>query len=312
MRKFIIDTDTGSDDAVALIMALKSDAIKIEAITTVAGNITLEQATDNALMTIEIAKGHVPPVYKGSSKPLRRKLETAAHVHGQDGMGDQGLIHPTLKAAGDNAVDKILELVKLNPDEIELITIGPVTNIAKAILKEPETMKKLKHIYAMATGGFGPGNVTPVAEFNVYVDAEAFDIMLNAGVPITIAGFDICLGQAALTKGEIDKIRQSTSTVGSFAMACNQGKIEWNLKYYNEYIINLPDPLAMAAALWPEVILEAPDAHCYTCTVEEAAYGQVIVDTGNFGNKTAPFNAKVIKVIDTVAYKEKLVKLLSE
>jgi purine nucleosidase len=312
LRKFIIDTDTGSDDAVALIMAFKSQDIEIEAITTVAGNITLDQATDNALMTMEITKGHMPPVYKGASVPLKRELKTAANVHGNDGMGDQGLIHPSLKASDGDAVDKIIEIVKAYPNEIEIVTIGPVTNIAKAILKDAQTMKKVKHIYAMATGGFGPGNITPVAEFNVYVDAEAFEIMLGLGVPVTIAGFDICLGEAALNKEEIEGIRQAGTPEGTYAMACNQRKIEWNLEKFNSYVINLPDPIAMAAALWPQIVLEAPQAHCYTCTHEEAAYGQVIVDTGHFGNETQAFNARVIKTIDVALYKEKLIKVLSE
>lgn len=312
MRKYIIDTDTGSDDAVALIMALKEEGIDIKAITTVCGNIPLEQATQNALMTMEITKGYMPPVYVGAEAPLHRPLKTATYVHGNDGMGDQGLIHPTLEANKEDAVDKIIEIVKANPNEIEIVTIGPVTNIAKAIMREPEVMKQVKHIYAMATGGFGPGNVTPVAEFNVYVDAEAFEIMLNAGVPITIAGFDICLGESALNKEEIDFIRNSGKAEATFAMACNKSKIDWNLKAFNRYDINLPDPIAMAAALWDDIIDEAVEAHCYTCTKEEPAYGQVIVDPGTFGNETKAFNAKVIKSINVPVYKKKLIEALTK
>ncbi|QEN05698.1 nucleoside hydrolase [Thiospirochaeta perfilievii] len=310
MRKFIIDTDTGSDDAIALIMALKSKEINIEAITTVCGNITLEQATLNALMTIEVTDTVKPPVFSGSSKPLKRKLETAEGVHGQDGMGGKGLIHPTLKKTGSNAVEKILSIVEENPGEIEIITIGPVTNLAQAILEAPETMKKVKHIYSMATGGFGPGNVTPVAEFNVYVDAEAFDIMLRSDIPITIAGFDICIGDAAFNEDEINFLRSSESSLARFAMDINSQKIEWNIKTYNRYAVNLPDPVAMAVALWDDIVIEKVEAHCHTCIKEEAAYGQVIVDTGKFGNKTEDFNAVVIKSIDADLYKKRLIKLL--
>ena len=311
MRKYIIDTDTGSDDAVALIMALKSPDISIEAITTVCGNVPLEQATKNALMTMEITNGHMPPVYVGEELPIERPLKTATHVHGIDGMGDQGLIHPTLQVNAGHAVDKIIEIVKANPEEIEIVTIGPVTNIARAVMKAPEVMKTVKHIYAMATGGFGPGNVTPVAEFNVYVDGEAFEIMLNAGIPITIAGFDICLGEAALNKEEIDFVRNAGKPEATFAMACNERKIEWNLKAFNRYDINLPDPIAMAVALWDDIITEGVEAHCYTCTKEEPVYGQVVVDPGCFGNETQPFNATVIKSIDAQLYKKKLIELLT-
>lgn len=312
MRKYIIDTDTGSDDAVALMMALKTNDIKIEAITTVCGNIPMLQATKNALMTIEVTKGFKPPVYSGSQNPLKRTLKTATSVHGNDGMGDQGLINPTIKVTGTDAVAKILEIVKNNPDEIEIVTIGPVTNIAKAILKDPEVMRNVKHIYSMATGGFGPGNITPVAEFNVFVDAEAFQIMLSSGIPITIAGFDICIGEAALNRDEIEYLRQSDSPAAKFAMLANGKKLNWHIKNYNRYEINLPDPVAMAVALWDDIIIDSTPAHCYTCTLEEPSYGQVIVDTGKFGNKTKPFNAVVIKSINIKLYKERLMKLLTK
>lgn len=312
MRRFIIDTDTGSDDAVALIMALKSPEITIEAITTVSGNVPLIQASQNALMAIEVTKRATPPVYAGANQPLKRPLMTARDVHGQDGMGDQGLIHPTGRLAEGDAVDKIIELVERYPDEIEIITIGPVTNIAKAILRASEVMKRVKHIYAMATGGFGPGNITPVAEFNVYVDAEAFEIMLNSGIDITIVGFDICLGDAAFDKEEIEHIRNSGKPEAVFAIDCNRSKIDWNLKRYNRYCINWPDPLAMAVALWEDIVVESVPAHCYTCTIEEPAYGQVIVDTGFFGNKTKAFNAQVIRRIDSAKYKARVIDLLTK
>ncbi|MCT6817642.1 MAG: nucleoside hydrolase, partial [Lysinibacillus fusiformis] len=128
MRKLIIDTDTGSDDAVALIMALKSTNLKVEAITTVCGNVPIELATKNALMTIEVANGQKPPLYVGAAKPLMRDLVTAVNVHGEDGMGDCHLIHPTLLPESKHAVDAILELIENNPGEVEIVTIGPVTN----------------------------------------------------------------------------------------------------------------------------------------------------------------------------------------
>ncbi|MEK4068912.1 nucleoside hydrolase [Peribacillus sp. FSL R5-0717] len=110
-------------------------------------------------------------------------------------MGDDDLIHPTINPEPGHAVDVILDLVEKNPGEIEIVTIGPVTNIALAILKAPETMNKVKRIYTMGTAGFGAGNTTPVAEFNVYVDAEAYSIIMKSGIPISIIGFDICLGE---------------------------------------------------------------------------------------------------------------------
>ncbi|KZE81945.1 hypothetical protein AV654_09745 [Paenibacillus elgii] len=315
MRKLIIDTDTGSDDAVAIIMALKSADVKVEAITTVCGNVPLELATKNALMTIEVANGQKPPLYVGAAKPLMRDLVTAVNVHGEDGMGDCDLIHPTLLPESKHAVDAILDIVEQNPGEIEIITIGPVTNIALAILKAPETMKKVKHIYTMGTSGFGPGNTTPVAEFNVYVDAEAYRIMLNSGIPMTIIGFDVCLGEAALTKDDMDILLASGKPEAVFSVKCNRSLLEYNIERCNEPIIDLPDAVAMGVVLWNEIVVEDKWCYCYVCTMEEAAYGQVILNDGSklaisdgFAGLTP--NAKVCKTINNRLFKEKLISLL--
>lgn len=315
MRKIIIDTDTGSDDAVALIMALKSNEVKVEAITTVCGNVPLELATKNALMTIEIANGQKPPLYVGVGKPLFRNLVTAVNVHGEDGMGDCNLINPSIKAENKHAVDAILEIVENNPNEVEIVTIGPATNIAFAILKAPETMKKVKHIYSMGTSGFGPGNTTPVAEFNVYVDAEAYSIMLKSEIPITIIGFDVCLGDAALNKSDMDLLLTSGKKEAEFSVKCNRTLLEYNLQRSGKHIVDLPDAVAMGVVLWNDIVLEKKLCYCYTCTVEEAAYGQVIINDGSklaisdgFGSHTP--NAVVCKTIDSKLYKERLLNLL--
>lgn len=315
MRKLIIDTDTGSDDAVAIIMALKSADVKVEAITTVCGNVPLELATKNALMTIEVANGKKPPLYVGAAKPLMRDLVTAVNVHGEDGMGDCDLIHPTLLPESKHAVDAILDIVEQNPGEIEIVTIGPVTNIALAILKAPETMKKVKHIYTMGTSGFGPGNTTPVAEFNVYVDAEAYRIMLNSGIPMTIIGFDVCLGEAALTRDDMDVLLASGKPEAVFSVKCNRSLLEYNIQRCNEPIVDLPDAVAMGVVLWNEIVLEDKRCYCYVCTMEEAAYGQVILHDGSklaisdgFAGHTP--NAKVCKTINNPLFKEKLISLL--
>jgi len=315
MRKLIIDTDTGSDDAVALIMALKSTNLKVEAITTVCGNVPVELATKNALMTIEVANGQKPPLYVGAAKPLMRDLVTAVNVHGEDGMGDCHLINPTLLPESKHAVDAILELIENNPGEIEIVTIGPVTNIALAILKAPDTMKKVKHIYAMGTSGFGPGNTTPVAEFNVYVDAEAYSIMLNSGIPTTIIGFDVCLGEAALNKDDMDVLLASGKEEAVFSVQCNRSLLAYNLQRSNEHIVDLPDAVAMGVVLWDEIVLEDKLCYCYVCTTEAAAYGQVIINDGSKLAISDGFaghvpNATVCKTIDNQLFKKRLLELL--
>ncbi|MED4696821.1 nucleoside hydrolase [Peribacillus frigoritolerans] len=315
MRRLIIDTDTGSDDAVALIMALKSTNFKVEAITTVCGNVPVELATKNALMTIEVANGQKPPLYVGAGKPLMRDLVTAVNVHGEDGMGDCNLINPTLLPETKHAVDAILEIIENNPGEIEIVTIGPVTNIALAILKAPETMKKVKRIYSMGTAGFGPGNTTPVAEFNVYVDAEAYSIMMKSGIPISIIGFDICLGEAAWNREDMEFLMVSQKEEAVFAVQCNRSLLEYNLQASGGHFVDLPDAVAMGVVLWDDIVIEDKLCYCYVCTTEEATYGQVIVNDGSklaisdgFAGHTP--NATICKTIDNQLFKKRLLELL--
>ena len=315
MRKMIIDTDTGSDDAVALIMALKSEDVDVLAVTTVAGNVPLDKATKNALMTIEIAGGQKPPLYVGAEKPLFRELLTAEGVHGEDGMGDCDLIHPAGTAEEGRAVDQILKIIEQNPGEVEIVTIGPATNIALAVMQAPETMRKVKHLWSMGTAGFGRGNTTPVAEFNVYVDAEAWSVMMNAGIPMSVIGFDVSLGEAAWSEEEAERLLSSGKPEAVFAVECNRSLLEYSHRTHGIRSIVLPDAVAMAVVLWDDIVLEMPLCHCFTCTKEEAAYGQVIVNEGlklaiSDGYAGHEPNARVCRRIDNGLYKEKLELLL--
>lgn len=315
MRKIIIDTDCGSDDAVALMMALKSNEVSVEAITTVGGNVPLDFAAKNALMTMEITEGQKPPLYVGAFKPLFRELVTAVNVHGEDGMGDADLIHPTKIPENEHAVDAIIRIVKSCPDDIEIVTIGPATNIALAIMKDPDTMKGVKHIYSMGTSGFGPGNCTPVSEFNVYVDAEAYHIMITAGIPVTIIGFDLCLGDSALTKTELETLMNSGKKEALFAVECNRMVVDYNIAARGQHILDLPDAVAMGALLWDDIVLEKKPCYAYVCIKEEAAYGQVIFNDGSKLAIQEGFaghnpNVVVCTKIDTKLYKKRLLSLL--
>lgn len=314
MRKIIIDTDTASDDAVAILMALRSEEVEVLAVTTVAGNVPLEQATKNALMTIKIAGAQKPKVYPGCSRPIFRELITAESAHGNDGMGDKGLIHPVSKPEETHGVDAILKYVKEYPGEVELIVIGPATNIAVAIFQEPETMKKVKRIYTMGTAGFGKGNTTPVAEYNVYADAESYHVMLTSGIPVTIVGFDMCLGDAALNRDEIEQMRRSESPVVRFAVDCNEAILAMNIRRSGEYIIDLPDPVTMGVALYPEIVKETVEALCSVSYLDKLTYGEVVIEQKEFTGigRSDAFepNADVVKSIDGLLFKEKLLEAL--
>lgn len=312
MRKIIIDTDTGSDDAVAILMALREPTVEVVAVTTVCGNVNMEQATINAFRSIEAAGTYVPPVYKGAYRPLMRDAVTAENVHGQDGMGDLGLPIPDMQAEKEHAVEALIRIVKENPGEIEIVAIGPVTNLALAMMKDPEAMKLVKHIYSMGSGGYGMGNVTSVAEFNVFVDAEAYKVMVDFPVPKTIIGYDICsLPGAFIEENEIDEMKNE-GPVSQFAIDCNSTLIDYCKRVWGSRKLDLPDPHAMAAVLWPETVLEEHECHCFVCTADDPAYGQVVVDYRKFDavnkdklEKRRP-NANVIKLMDTALFKKKL------
>lgn len=315
MRKFIIDTDTGSDDAVALLLALKSDEIEVIGVTTVCGNVPLAQATQNALMCIEVS-GRDVPLYVGSDRPLVREPVTALNVHGSDGMGDNDLVHPTRVPEQGHAVDYLIESARKYAGELELITIGPVGNVARAIQKDPEAMKGIKRVWTMGTGGFGPGNCTPVAEFNVFADAESYAILLQSGIPVTIVGFDLCLGKAAWTPDELERIR-AASPAGQFAVDCNRCVLDYNVRRSGERIVDLPDVVAVAVALWDDVVLERVDRYCWCCTEEWHTYGQVILydvedeDVQQYCGITET-NAEVIRNIDYALFKQRLEAVLSK
>lgn len=196
------------------------------------------------------------------------------------------------------------------------LRIGTQTSLDNiCLVRVSEIMKLVKHIYTMGTSGFGPGNTTPVAEFNVYADAEAYRIMLGSGIPITIIGFDVCLGEAALNKADMDVLLSSGKAEAEFSVTCNRSVLEYNLQRSNEHIVDLPDAVAMGVVLWDEIVVEDKFCYCYVCTIEEAAYGQVIINDGSKLAISDGFaghipNAKVCKMINNPLFKEKLISLL--
>jgi purine nucleosidase len=308
MRRFIVDTDTASDDAVALIMALREPGIRVEAITVVAGNLPLDLAVKNALVSVEVAHTYRPPVYKGMAKPLLRELFTSEFVHGSDGMGEMDLPAPAIVAEREHAVDAILRLVAANPGELELITLGPLTNIAMACLKAPETMKLLKRITIMGGAGFGPGNITPVAEFNIYVDAEAASIVLNSGIPLLIAGWDVSLGKSFINEEDMAYLLATGSEIAIFCVRCNRSLQAFNLERFGKREFDLPDPAAVAAAIYPDVIADACECYAYVDYAAGPSYGQLVIDQMRLLGKEP--NAVVLKALDPEKFKEHLFRAI--
>src|SRR5713101_7719058 len=182
--RVIIDTDPGVDDALALLLAMRSPELKIEAITAVAGNVPLELTLPNALRMVEIAGRTDIPVAAGAKGPLLRRLVTAACAHGENGLGGAVFPEPKIKPVADPAPEFIRQVVRKYPHEMTLITIGPLTNIATALNGDAELADMIKSLVMMG-GSLSGGNITPAAEFNIYVDPEAARIVFQSGIPIT-------------------------------------------------------------------------------------------------------------------------------
>ena len=259
-KKIIIDTDTASDDAVAIVMALREPALQVLAITAVAGNVPLELAVYNARLSAEYAGTYLPPICAGSAAPLCRPLRCAEGIHGKDGMGDQGTFRaPTVPVAPESAVDAILRLVREGDGDVELLTLGPLTNVALAILQEPETMQRVPRITAMGGAAFY-GNTSPTAEFNIWVDPEAADIVCRSGIPLTMVTIEACRGAQSLGPARLEAL-EAASERGWFCVACNDTMRQNSIRKRGYPSISLPDPYALAALTRPDLITGAFDAH---------------------------------------------------
>jgi len=189
-HRVIIDTDPGVDDALAILLAFRSPELKIEALTPVAGNVPLEFTLPNALRLVEIAGRSDVPVAAGANAPLTRKLVTAAYAHGENGFGGVEFAAPKTKPTTESAPELIRRIVRASPGEISLLVLGPFTNIALALRLDPGLAKQIRRIVFMG-GSLSGGNITPAAEFNIYVDPEAAHIAFHSGIPMTMVGLDV-------------------------------------------------------------------------------------------------------------------------
>lgn len=310
-KKLIIDTDCGSDDAMAIAMALRDPAYEILFFTVVAGNVSRDQAVINTLTTIEHAGSYEPPVYPGADRMLLQELAFAHETHGMDGMGDLGFAPRRLAPSKGNGVLKMLEALRESDDgEIDIIALGPLTNLALALRLEPETMGKAGRIVIMGGAGFGGGNVTAAAEFNIWQDAEAARIVLEAGLDhVMLVGWDACLGDCMLDDREIARLRES-GRLGQFTVDANRVLMELNRQRFGKDCLDMADPAAMAAALCPECIREQGDYYCEVDTCRGPGYGAVLIDRYGFSGRKP--NATICSGLWPGRYKDYIFRTLGE
>jgi purine nucleosidase len=283
MRHFLIDTDTGSDDAVALLMAMKSPDIKVEAITVVAGNVPADKALQNALYMVELCQ-YDTQVYLGAEKPLVHPLVTAQFVHGEDGMGNIGLDLQGRKPLQVHAVDAIIETINKFPNEIEIITLGPLTNMALALAKAPEIVQKIKSCVIMGGVGFGVGNITPVSEYNIWVDPEAAQMVFQSGMKMTMVGWDIAVKYASFDQEAIQELRNLKKPLADFVVNIQGAKVLFTFNTTGKMCFDLPDPITVAIALDRSIGTVTKKLYVEVVLADGLTRGQTIVDHTNILN----------------------------
>ncbi|HEX4426046.1 MAG TPA: nucleoside hydrolase [Terriglobales bacterium] len=279
--RVIIDTDPGVDDAFALLLAMRSPELKIEAITPVAGNVPLELTLPNALRMVEIAGRTDIPVAAGARTPLVRRLVTAAYAHGENGLGGAVFPEPKTKPVAEPAAELIRQIIRKYPGEVTLITLGPLTNIAAALGSDSELAAKVKGLVMMG-GSLSGGNITPAAEFNIYVDPEAARMVFQSGIPITMVGLDVTR-KTALTDDHVQTLSAGKSAVSQAAAKIARNAIEHNRSQGFLIGPNMHDSLALTAFLDPS-ILKFDDYYVDVETNGELTAGQTLGYSPNQGD----------------------------
>lgn len=278
-RAFLIDTDTASDDAVAILMALRAPDVRVVAITTVAGNVNVQQSTRNALYTVELCGADVP-VYAGAEKPLLRAYQNATWFHGRDGLGDHGYPPPRRAPGKLHAVGAIIEAIEANPGLV-IVTLAPLTNLALALAKKPDIAAKVGRCVVMGGAPCCEGNVTPAAEYNIWVDPEAARIVMLSGLPVELVGWHLSRGDAVVRENDIARIQGFNNDVARFAIECNSHARKAYKVQTGEDGISLPDPVAMCIALDPTVGTEWSSHYVDVETQSELTRGMTVVDRLN-------------------------------
>ena len=308
-RKIIIDTDPGQDDAVAILLALASpDEIDVLGITAVAGNVPLELTAKNARIVCELAGRTDVPVHAGCDRPLRRPLITAEHVHGKTGLDGPVLPDPQMPLTDGHAVDFIIDTLRAHdPGTVTLCPLGPLTNIASAFLKAPDIVDRVQEIVLMGGAYFEVGNITPAAEFNIYVDPEAADIVFKSKVPIVVMPLDVT-HKALVTKPRNDAFRALGSKVGIAVAEMTDFFERFDKTKYGSSGAPLHDPCVTAYLIRP-ALFSGRHVNVEIETGSELTLGMTVADW--WGVTDRPPNAMFIGDLDADGFFDLLTERLA-
>lgn len=305
MKKVIIDVDTGIDDALALIVGVKSKKLDILGVTTVAGNIPVDLSTLNTLRVLKLLEREDIEIYEGASKPIDRNIKFQDSVHGEGGIAGQLKDMKTKGKNEINAVEYIINEINNFPGEITLIMLGPLTNLALVLEKDPNIVEKIKEVYIMGGAVRVPGNVTPVSEFNFYVDPESAYKVLHSGLNIKLIGLDVT-NEARLIEEDLENI-DGESEYGSFLINISNAYIERSSLNRKDRSCAMHDPLVVAACIDEEMLK-------YEKCFVDIEYSSRISDgqsIGYLGRKGYTPNVELAVSLDKDKFREMLLDLIS-
>ncbi len=307
-QQIIIDTDPGQDDAVAILLALASPEIEVLGITAVAGNVPLALTEVNARKICELAGRPEVKVYSGAVRPMLRTLVTAEHVHGRTGLDGPVLPEPKMPLQKQYGVDYIVETLMSRPaGTVTLCTLGPLTNIGLALVKEPKIASRIKRIVAMGGGFFEGGNVTPTAEFNIYVDPQAARLVFESGIPLTLIPLD-CTHQALTTRARVEKFRAMKNNTGPAVAQLLDFFERFDEQKYGTDGGPLHDPCVIAWLLMPN-LFTSRDVNVAVECESELTMGMTVIDWWRVTDRKP--NATVCRAIDADGFFNLLIERLA-
>lgn len=295
-QKIIIDTDPGQDDALAILLALASpEELDVLGITVVAGNVPLPWTQKNARKICELAGKPGTRVFAGADRPMVRPLVTAEHVHGRTGLDGPDLPEPTMPLQAQHAVDFLIETLRALPaGEVTLCTLGPLTNVALALQRAPDIAPRIRQIVMMGGGFFEGGNITPAAEFNIYVDPHAADVVFRSGVPLVVMPLDVT-HQVLTTRKRVGAIGALGTPVARTVVELLEFFERFDEQKYGSDGGPLHDPCVIAYLLQPQ-LFRGRDCNVTIETGSDLTLGMTVVDW--WGVTARPRNATVMRYVD--------------
>jgi purine nucleosidase len=297
-EKVIFDTDPGIDDALALLLLAASPEVDLRAITVTHGNTSQEKCLRNALQLVELAGIKHVPVIRGASEPLVKELSVAEETHGDGGLGYAILPPSNVKPSSVLAHDAIIDEVERHPHEVTLLCVGPMTNIALALLKKPSIAGKVKRIIAMGGAIHYPGNATPQSEYNVYCDPEAFDIVLRAGIDFTLVPLDVTY-KCIFTTAHLARINQARDEIKKFITDSTRFYMEFHASHQDIHGCAINDPLAAALLIKPSLVTNRD----YFLSIElQSVSSKAKTIADHYGALKQTPNAKVAMEVDVESF----------